>query len=697
MEVLITGNISFVTPEFLEVAFPEDHIVIAGETEYYLKKNKRITFYPIPVLDERFTALFNSHNFEKVIYISEYLELHGKPFGELEKLKALFRAAQTMLLPQDKTIPKIVYITSIDVTADLQVSKVVVLRACEELCAYYKAKKRIPVKIVRAPYLLQADNMESYINRLFRQMNQDNCVTFYEVKEQRCEFLAMRDLGEFLYRLLDNWDIEAEVVNLPLGFSVTFGDMGEVFKKIKPGIQVIYEGRVKYYEREIISQVARKTYGWFAKDNIIDELPKLYEHYLSHVTKELTWWQKLKLFYKKHRFILCGLELVLGFFAVEWINRLMGTSVQFSLVDVRLIFIVIMATAYGVNAGLAAAVLEGASIVLSYWTEGMDWKVLFYEPANWLVFIWYMVIGAVCGYIRNKKNNEINFLQREQTLLEEKYQFINQTYEDTLRNKSQYRKQIIGFRNSFGKIFQVTKRLDNIMPDKIFDEALSVLEELLENKSIAIFSVCGGGKFARLDVASRLINQYIPKTVILSEYAYAMDKLKAGEVWKNADMQEGYPIYLAGIIRDEQLMAIIAVYEAEYDQMGMYYANLIQILGGLIQISLCRAVEYNEAQHHLVYEDDMAVMRAEYFEQTWTEKAEMKAKGIATCELFKIQQGAQLMAEQIIAIEKAIRDTDIIGRRTDGDLYLLLNQVDDQGIAIVAKRLENIGISLEKQ
>ncbi|MDD2958077.1 MAG: NAD(P)-dependent oxidoreductase [Lachnospiraceae bacterium] len=694
-EVLITGNISFITEEFLEAAFPYDHVVIAGDGDLYLKKNRQISIYPIPVLDASFEDLFQSHDFSRVIYFSDYLELHGSPFGELEKAKALFRACRKIHLSQNQNEPQIVYITSIDVTADVQTSKVVVLRACEELCEYYRTKYHLPVKVVRSPYLMQDDKMDSYLNRLFRQMDSEGRVVMEETKEQDCNYLSVEDLGEFLYRFLDHWDNEVQIVNLPPGFRYTFGDLGNAFLKLKSGITVEYSGKVACFQYHIETKTARKEYGWFAKNSLLDALPRLYAHYESHKEKPLGRLERLRKFYQAHTLWLKGLELLLGFGLVELIHYQLGTNVQFALVDIRLIFIVIMACTHGVNMGLAASVLEGVSIVLAYQSQGMDWRVLFYEPVNWIVFIWYMVIGAACGYIRDKRATELEFAQKDYALLDEKYHYIHQVYEDTSRHKQQYRKQIIGSRDSFGKIFEVTRKLDDVMPDHVFEEALAALEEVLENKTIAIYSVCQNQQFARLNVASHLLNHRISKTLLLQEIALAVPTIRKGEVWRNRDLNPSYPSYLAGICKGEELAAIVCVYQAEYDQMDLYYSNLIQVLAGLIQISLYRAIEYTEATRSAQYEEDTDIMRAEPFQRLCRRKASMQESGVASAVLLRINGPGPLTMMQLVGLEKRIRDTDVIGRGRNGKLYLLLNQVDDRSLELVLGRLNVPGLTFD--
>ena len=46
MKLLVTGNIGYITTEFIEEAFPECQILLLGETEQKSNRNKSLSVYP---------------------------------------------------------------------------------------------------------------------------------------------------------------------------------------------------------------------------------------------------------------------------------------------------------------------------------------------------------------------------------------------------------------------------------------------------------------------------------------------------------------------------------------------------------------------------------------------------------------------------------------------------------------------------
>ena len=89
MKLLVTGNIGYITTEFIEEAFPECQILLLGETEQKSNRNKSLSVYPMPKTEEEFKDIFKTYEFEGVIYFSNYLTFHGTMEGEIETLRKL--------------------------------------------------------------------------------------------------------------------------------------------------------------------------------------------------------------------------------------------------------------------------------------------------------------------------------------------------------------------------------------------------------------------------------------------------------------------------------------------------------------------------------------------------------------------------------------------------------------------------------
>ena len=93
-------------------------------------------------------------------------------------------------------------------------------------------------------------------------------------------------------------------------------------------------------------------------------------------------------------------------------------------------------------------------------------------------------------------------MQEENDLLRKRLEFTRKLYQDTLEDKRLFRRQILGRRDSFGKIYAVTQQLDMLQPQEICRKTVQIMEDVLENHSLTIYRMEKNQGFARLTAAS---------------------------------------------------------------------------------------------------------------------------------------------------------------------------------------------------
>ena len=74
----------------------------------------------------------------------------------------------------------------------------------------------------------------------------------------------------------------------------------------------------------------------------------------------------------------CGYgEFVVCFLAFEFLQRFLGNQAQFKMIDLRLVFIVLFGSLYGLGYGIAGAAAQTVSLLLAYESQGTKWYTLF--------------------------------------------------------------------------------------------------------------------------------------------------------------------------------------------------------------------------------------------------------------------------------------------------------------------------------
>ena len=196
----------------------------------------------------------------------------------------------------------------------------------------------------------------------------------------------------------------------------------------------------------------------------------------------------------------------------------------------------------------------------------------------------------------------------------------------------------------------------------------------------------------RMEMSSPEIRRKMPNSIRIEEYQNAIETLEKGEVWRNRELLAGYPAYIAGIKRNEELVMLVFIQDAASNQMTLYYLNLIKILCGLVEVSLLRALEYQEAVRDREYLEGTHILKTEYFMERLKLFHSIKEQKIGSYALLQIENPEMTLEETDRILKNKIRENDILGISEDGQLYLILSQVDDAMLPIVIERLEKNGL-----
>ena len=575
---------------------------------------------------------------------------------------------------------------------DVTTGKTLLVSEMENLSREYAKLYKTTVKIIRSPYLYSEQYEKDFLNTVFREISAEQKITFQEDESQRMFFLSMQDLAELMYKIFDNWDEDEEILNIADGFDHCFKDLGDKLTELCPHLKVSY-ARYSIMENMLKDdKIIRYKYGWFPKISILEELPELYEHYQERNNIKEGRLDSLKHIISKHKAAVRVAEFAAFFILFELLNGIAGNQAQFKMIDLRLIFVVLFGSTYGINYGIAAAAAESLSLIRAFEAEGSSWYVLFYEPSNWIPFIFYFAVGAICGYIRMKNKDNVQFIKEENNLLQEKFLFTREMYQETIEDKNLYKKQILGSKDSFGKIFDITRKLDVIQPQELYIETIRVLEDVLENKTFGLYTLNRENGYGRLETASAQVQGNYPNSIKLSEYSAAMEELENGNVWANREFLEKYPMYMAGVRKNGELVMLICIQQASREQMSLYFLNLFKILSGLVETSLLRALEYQKAVEYRQYVKGTHILKTEYFEERLKVQHDMREQKLASYVLLKVEYSEMSLKEADEILRSKVRENDVWGISESKELYLMLVQTDKEALPIILARLKQAGL-----
>ena len=686
MRTLLVGNTGYITNKFVEEAFPESLVMVMGDTSIRKNRKKNLFVRPFVKNEKELKDIFSTYDFEQIIYFSNYLSFHGETYGEAEMLRKILQ------LCRGKRNMRIVYLTGPERLYDVPTGKTLLVSEIENLSREYAKLYKTTVKIIRSPYLYSEQYEKDFLNTVFREISAEQKITFQEDESQRMFFLSMQDLAELMYKIFDNWDEKEEILNIADVFDHCFKDLGDKLTELCPHLKVSYARHSIMENMLKDDKIIRYKYGWFPKISILEELPELYEHYQERNNIKAGRLDIIKHILSKYKTVVRAVEFAAFFILFELLNGIAGNQAQFKMIDLRLLFVVLFGSMYGINYGIAAAAAESLSLIRAFEAEGSSWYVLFYEPSNWIPFIFYFAVGAICGYIRMKNKNNVQFIKEENDLLQEKFLFTREMYQETIEDKNLYKKQILGSKDSFGKIFDITRKLDVIQPQELYIETIRVLEDVLENKTFGLYTLNRENGYGRLETASAQVQGNYPNSIKLSEYSAAMEELENGNVWANREFLENYPMYMAGIRKNGELVMLICIQQVSREQMSLYFLNLFKILSGLVETSLLRALEYQKAVEYRQYVKGTHILKTEYFEERLKVQHDMREQKLASYVLLKVEYSEMSLQKADEILRSKVRENDVWGISESKELYLMLVQTDKEALPIILARLKQAGL-----
>jgi len=687
--VLCIGNTEYLTKQFIEDAFPNSKVTVVGNT--VLGSADRIKLFRIKKPSVK--AIFETYDFDVVVYFSGDLTYHTTEKNDAEELREVLEFSKEA----NKDI-RILYLSSLDSSFEKTTDRSILCSAKEKLCEFYAKSYSLDIKTVQIPYLYSGVYNKDFLYKVFEKVHNKKTVVLDEKPSSKMHFISLLDLSKLISRIIDNWKCQSGILSVGDDFNVDFSEFCKRVEEINTAAKFDFTGTTESGIIKLNNRGLRNEYGWFARISILEDLEEEYEKYLiSKHEKTLTLWQKIKKWIEGHSLLVKIAELILLFLVTELLLYFTDSAVIFSIVDFRMAYIVIMATVHGLNFGMSAAALSSISWLVAKVSSGTNLLTIFYEPTNWLAFVFFFLIGALCGYIKLRKDDIIRFVGEQNKLLEDKLIFTREIYEDTYKEKRDLKKQIIGSKDSFGKIFDITRKLDTVEPQRLYLRIMETFEEILENKNITVYSVNKQSTFGRLEVASRDIIDTVPRSISTETYKEVIEKISTGEIFRNTDLSGEYPMYAAGVYRGDELVLLIFLWRADIEQRSLYYVNLFKILRDLVQMSLLRAFDYSQAVYEKQYIANTHIMNIDAFNEVLNNYAALAEKKVSSFVMLEINSNGHSYEEIDKMLAGKVRANDIIGMSDDGNIKLLLSGATDKDLPFILPRFEGMDVEVKTQ
>ncbi|ANR69807.1 diguanylate cyclase [Selenomonas sp. oral taxon 126] len=658
-----------------------------------------IQTYDCAVDSEEAKTVFAVQNLDLLVY-----RLERDPACATSRLDALLRLAigaqvrRIFLLSNDEVFAPGTQPVETDAPAP-QTEMGRLLARLESIGLTYRAQGA-PVSILRFPELYAPGQTsdDGFIGRLFGAPLMRRPLPHYPNAEAvSCGLLDARDAVFALYQAAAR-DFSEAHLHIAAPHGTTMAELYQICSDFFPCMDEQGEPREPNGRAVMRSAVIEEQLGWRSRRPLAPGLRETYEAmeasrdaYVSDIRafSRRAWLGRILLQ------IIPYAENLAGALVTAGISYLQGGSSVNSMTafDFAFIYIGCMGLLYGKQQALIAALFSLILLIHNLLGAGGDLVAMLYNPREFLHFVSYFFAAVLTGYFADRASYQQLSDSRIKRRLQYRYSFLEKIFKENLAVKDRLYRQIVNSDDSIGRLYRIVSRLDSVETENLYTQTAAVTADILSVKDVVVYIVGEGGYYLRQKVRLGSHTHELPRSVRVEDNPYLVQMLDEKKIFVNRDLIKGLPDLAAPISYDGRVIAVLQIYNLDFEQWSLYEQNLLSITARLVSSSLGRAYEWDKETAGRKYLDGTRILRTEEFEKVieeFRERRRMQPNYPVT--LLAIDVQGRSYSELDHQIANSIRGEDFIGVTPKG-VSLLLPDVAGKTLDMVRERLMKVGIA----
>ena len=573
----------------------------------------------------------------------------------------------------------------------------------EEICDNFRINQKKDIIILRLDHLYHIPKDKNDINDICSKM----CLEYIRdgklvVTENNIfSMLYENDAVEYIFQIIKTKSHGSAIYNLSSKEVTGNVDLASKIQKTLTGDEKIQVHETSEKRCVLSGERFKNEFGigqMYGLDEnikrIVSYMQKYQSRFFTHDTKKLSYWQRLKnnwgwLFKAIFPFI----ENIICFIPFFMMNNRTVGSQYFANLDPFLLYVVLFAIIYGQRQATFSAVLAVAGYMFRqmYTRTGLE-VLIDYNTYVWIAQLF--ILGLVVGYMRDQIRTMKKESEEMEQYLSQEISNIKNINESNVRVKDVMEQQVINQKDSIGKIYSITKVLDQRMPDEVLFYAVEMLTELMQTKDVVLYNVANGD-YARIFSAGSKKARCLGNSIRYKEMPEVYEELKKQRVYINKSLDERYPLMARAIYDEDEIRMIIMLWGLSWEKMTLGQANFLTVVSYLIQNAALRAQRYINALEEQRYKNGSNILGEEAFESLVHAYAQAKLKDLAECVLLKVNVERDQYKEIDQNMSRKLRDSDYLGMGSNGNLYVLLANATKDSAVFVQERFKESGYETE--
>lgn len=390
------------------------------------------------------------------------------------------------------------------------------------------------------------------------------------------------------------------------------------------------------------------------------------------------------------------LETLIFFLLIQLVSVWMIRSGFGSSFDFYLLYVVLVSLMYGKKQSVFAMLYSIAGRVLSLrnGSAGLSMFEIFsgYEMYLWVLQI--LTIGISVGFLRDRFRQNITELREENIYLQSEVEEIKKINETNSKIKKVYEHRLLTYKDSLGRIFAITSKLDDMEPSKVVYASAEIISDLMGSKAVSIYSVGENSYYARLAAVTSGLN--VKKSIKLDSVEELYEAVSQRKIYANRTMREDRPVFAGGVFDGNRLSMIVMIWSMDLEKINQYQMNLFSILLSLIAQAMTRAIQYIEGSEAIRFLPGTKILAPEVFERVVRVHQEGKGGALTDYCLLRVKKEGRSLRELSEKLLKGLRAADYMGVDDEEELYVLATNTSADEAEVIIRRFGETGIVLER-
>lgn len=712
MKVLITGGYGFIGSHVADRFYKEGyevHIIdnlVTGNSENITFKHK---FYHLSIDDPKCRNVFAAYNFDVVVHLaaqaSVATSMHNPTYDAQSNIVGL---VQMLKLATEYKVKKFIFASSaavygeqseLPITEDMHTDPISPYGLSklmgEKYCSNWAASQGLAsicfrfsnVYGPRQTHEGEGGVVSIFLNRILT----NHKLHIHGDGTQTRDFIFVEDVAFAIYRASQSK--LTGIYNLSTNSEASVNDLIHHYESFHGAVETLQmPSREGDIQRSVLNNARIiQDLDWVPMYSFEEGLQKTYEWGTSRKPTEQAVVKEKKVVPNWYTNFKPYLENFILFFILSAVVLSVDIPI-FSVFEIGIFYIITLGAIYGNRQAFFAVCLSISLLLIDYFRQGREIVSLMYDTTFFFQTAIFLFIGLVVGYSVQRKNIKITEQQESLNELHTRYDFL-ETIHDELRDvKDELQLRVLNNEDSFGKIYSITKELNEVEPEKIFTRTIEVVQKTMRCENVSIYLFNEDQTYLRLVASSYLLDEK-PHTSSLkvADTRFIQQMISTKTIFVNRNLLADVPVMAAPIFHDNKIKAILTINELPFYGFSNYHENLFKVISGLIETSLNRAFEYIHLTEESRYIGQSIILQPEVFYEILNSKILAKEKYNMHYALLKIPVEARKSQEVAEKAHQLLRETDYISYLED-TLYILLSNTTQEYIPFILKRFNNVGI-----